>query len=225
MTGVQTCALPIWRILEPGGRIAVNTAGIGRRPYRSLPSLTLETMVDIGFLLRGEVVWVKAAGSSSMAVGTWCSPHNPVMRDVTERIAIASKATLHRCGSPAERERDALPHETDLDVESWGRDTIDVWNIPPVHATRVGHPAPFPVELPARLIQLHTYRNDLVVDPMCGSGSTLMAARRLGRRFVGLDRDEKYCALARQRVESVTPTLPFHAAADEIGETDHVEAR
>jgi site-specific DNA-methyltransferase (adenine-specific) len=84
--------------------------------------------------------------------------------------------------------------------------TLDVWSIPPESARRVGHPAPFPVELPEQLINLYTFRDDLVLDPFMGSGSTLAAAARLDRRYVGYDLDPVYVEIARQRVAATTET-------------------
>ena len=86
--------------------------------------------------------------------------------------------------------------------------TLDVWSIPPESARRVGHPAPFPVELPEQLIRLYTFRDDLVLDPFMGSGSALVAAARLGRRYVGYDLDPEYVEIARRRVadEADEPT-------------------
>ena len=199
-----------YRILEPGGRIAVNVAGLGRRPYISLPSKATQIMEDLGFLLRGEIVWVKADGSSSMAAGTWRSPHNPCLRDVSERVIVASKGTYHRMGTQAERRKAGLPSEYLIEKDWWAKDTLDVWRIRP-QTSSVSHPAPFPVELPLRLIRMHTFVGDLVVDPMCGSGSTLLAARQLGRRFVGIDRDERYVGVARRRLETVTPDMVISA--------------
>jgi site-specific DNA-methyltransferase (adenine-specific) len=78
--------------------------------------------------------------------------------------------------------------------------TIDIWDIPTESATRIGHPAPFPVDLPRRLIELYTYRGDLVLDPFMGSGSTAVAAVRTERHYIGFDTDRSYVALARRRV-------------------------
>ncbi len=80
-------------------------------------------------------------------------------------------------------------------------DTLDVWEIPAESATRVGHPAPFPIELPGRLIELYTYRGDLILDPFAGSGTTAVAAVRAGRHYGGYDLDEGYIQLAESRVE------------------------
>ena len=92
------------RVLEPGGRIAVNVANLGRRPYRSLAGDVTEILQDLGLLLRGEVVWWKGrAAGGSCAWGTFQRPGNPVLRDVTERIVIASKGRFDRALTPAQR--------------------------------------------------------------------------------------------------------------------------
>lgn len=191
------------RVLEPGGRIAVNVANLGRKPYRSLASDIIEILQSLGFLIRGEVIWQKAEGASgSCAWGSYRSPANPVLRDITERIIIASKGRFDRALSSKVRQTEGLPFESTLTADEFMAATLDVWHIPPESATRVNHPAPFPTALPERLIQLYTYKNDLVVDPFMGSGSSLVAADRLGRRYVGYDLDGGYVELARNRVRS-----------------------
>ena len=190
------------RKLEPGGRIAVNVANLGRKPYRSLSADVIRILEhDLGLLLRGELVWQKGEGASgSCAWGSWRSPSNPVLRDLTERVIVASKGRFDRARTAKQRAAQGLPHVTTLLPEDFLTLTLDVWSIPPESARRVGHPAPFPVELPEQLIRLYTYADDLVLDPFMGSGSTLVAAARLGRRYVGYDLDPAYVDMARQRV-------------------------
>lgn len=190
------------RVLEPGGRIAVNVANLGRKPYRSLAAdVTTILQDDLGLLLRGEVVWTKAEGATgSCAWGSYRSPVNPVFRDLTERVVVASKGRFDRALSVAERQQRGLPHVATLPTDDFLALTLDVWSIPTESARRVGHPAPFPVELPEMFIRLFTFENDLVLDPFLGSGSTLVAAARLGRRGVGFDLDPTYVELARARV-------------------------
>ena len=197
------------RVLEPGGRIAVNVANLGRKPYRSLASDVVAILQDdLGLLLRGEVVWAKAEGASgSCAWGSFKSPANPVLRDVTERVIIASKGRFDRARTAAQRRKDELPSVPTATNDEFLEATLDVWRFPSESAKRVSHPAPFPVELPERLIHLFTYEGDVVLDPFCGSGTTLVAAARTGRRGVGFDTDPSYVAISNARAagEEATP--------------------
>jgi len=189
------------RVLEPGGRIAVNTANLGRRPYRSLSADVITILQDdLGLLMRGELVWVKGKGANgSCAWGSYASASNPVIRDVTERVAVASKGRFDRSPSRKERERVGLPFENTITAEDFRAWTLDTWHIAPESARRVGHPAPFPVELPRRLIELNTFRGDLVLDPFMGAGQTAIACKATGRHYVGVDLDPAYVALAVER--------------------------
>ena len=222
------------RVLEPGGRIAVNVANLGRKPYRSLASDVIEILQSLGFLIRGEVIWQKAEGASgSCAWGSYRSPANPVLRDLTERVIIASKGRFDRALSSKVRQTEGLPFESTLTADEFMAATLDVWHIPPENATRVNHPAPFPTALPERLIQLYTYKNDLVVDPFMGSGSSLVAADRLGRRYLGYDLDAAYVDSARKRVSSeqgataqlrsTQPKLPLHIDLTALAGSDDEE--
>src|SRR5690606_2289645 len=95
------------RVLEPGGRIAVNVANLGRKPFRSLAADVVTILQDrLGLLLRGEVVWQKGAGASgSCAWGSFRNASNPVLRDVTERVIIASKGRFQRALTVDERRK------------------------------------------------------------------------------------------------------------------------
>jgi len=203
------------RVLEPGGRIAVNVANLGRRPYRSLAADVVGILQDrLGLLLRGEIVWVKARGATgSCAWGSFCSPANPVLRDLTERVVLASKGRFDRARSPAQRAAAGLPAEATLTKDEFLEATTDVWHLPAEQARRVSHPAPFPVSLPERLIHLFTYRDDVVLDPFCGSGSTAVAAVRTGRHYLGFDTDPAYLAVAAARIEAALAEPPVHVTA------------
>lgn len=191
--------------LEPGGRMAINVANLGRKPYRSLAADVIDILQDkLGMLLRGEVIWLKARGSAgSCAWGSFQRPANPVLRDLSERVIVASKGRFDRALTPKQRKKFGLPCDASMYRDEFMEATTDVWEIPPESATRVGHPAPFPVDLPKRLIHLYTYYDDLVLDPFMGSGTTAIAALRTGRHFVGYDTDQDYVAqaLARVRLE------------------------
>jgi len=203
------------RALEPGGRMAVNVANLGRRPYRSLSADVIRILEhDLGLLLRGEIIWQKGEGASgSCAWGSFRSPTNPVLRDITERVVVASKGRFDRARSAGRRADGGLPHRATVGTEDFTAMTLDVWQIPPESARRVGHPAPFPVELPERLIDLYTFEDDLVLDPFMGSGSALVAAARRGRRFIGYDLDPSYVETARRRVDEALAQVPPADAA------------
>jgi DNA modification methylase len=192
------------RVLEPGGRIAVNVANLGRKPYRSLSADVIGILQDdLQLLVRGEVIWEKASTSSgSCAWGSFAKASNPVLRDMTERVIIASKGRFARAVSLKDRRRRGLPHESTLANDEFVDVTRDVWRIDAESATRIGHPAPFPVELPRRLIDLYTYVGDIVLDPFAGSGTTLVAAARTGRIGVGYDTDADYVEMAQERLEA-----------------------
>ena len=152
-------------------------------------------------LLRGEVVWWKGrAAGGSCAWGTFQRPSNPVLRDVTERIVIASKGRFDRALTPRQRLDGGLPSTATISRDEFLEATTDLWEIAPESATRVGHPAPFPVDIPKRLIELYTYEEDLVLDPFMGSGSTSIAALRTGRHYVGFDTDPEYVERAEARI-------------------------
>jgi DNA modification methylase len=222
------------RVVEPGGRIAINVANLGRRPYRSLAGDVTDILQDLGLLLRGEVVWWKGrAAGGSCAWGTFQRPSNPVLRDVTERIVIASKGRFDRALKPEQRLSRNLPSTATISRDEFLEATTDLWEIPPESATRIGHPAPFPVAIPRRLIELYTYEDDVILDPFMGSGTTAIAALRTDRHFIGFDTDKTYVAQARQRVkdeierldrQDSISTLPFRVqlpvaeSSDESGD-------
>jgi DNA modification methylase len=179
------------RVLEPGGRAVVNVANLGRRPYISLSSHVVRIMEEIGFLMRGEVIWRKSkAVSGSTAWGSWMSPSNPTFRDVHEYCLCFSKGRWAR----VRRGESTISRDEFLEA------TLSVWDIPPESASRVGHPAPFPIALPRRFIELYTYRDDVVLDPFIGSGSTAVAAIESGRHYVGYETDREYVSVAHERI-------------------------
>jgi len=181
-----------YRVLAHGGRACVNVANLGRKPYIPLSDHISRIMVEIGFLMRGEIIWAKGAGAGvSMAWGSWQSAANPVLRDTHEYILVFCKGTFSR---PKGDKQSTITREQFME---W---TKSVWTMNPESARRVGHPAPFPLELPARLIQLYTFAGDVVLDPFMGSGTTALAALGAGRHYVGYDTSAEYVELAERRI-------------------------
>lgn len=182
-----------YRVLVYGGRACINVANIGRRPYIPLSDFISQIMLDIGFQMRGEIIWNKGARAGvSMAWGSWKSAANPVLRDTHEYILVFSKGTYSRKKKEGQ--------ENTITKEQFMEWTKSVWTMNPESATKVGHPAPFPVELPNRLIQLYTFTGDIVLDPFMGSGSTAVAAINANRYYIGYEIDSDYVKLAEERI-------------------------
>jgi site-specific DNA-methyltransferase (adenine-specific) len=181
-----------YRVLVSGGRACVNVANLGRKPYLPLHAFVIQDMLDIGFHMRGEVIWDKgSSASSSTAWGSWRSAANPVLRDVHEYVLVFSKESFSR---KAEGRRSTITRDAFLE---W---TKSVWSFPAASARKIGHPAPFPEELPRRLIELYSFRGDVILDPFCGSGTTCLAAANLGRHYIGYEIESKYVHLAEARL-------------------------
>jgi site-specific DNA-methyltransferase (adenine-specific) len=183
-----------YRVLVPGGRACINIANLGRKPYIPLHSYIIEDMLNIGYLMRGEIIWDKGnSASPSTAWGTYLKANNPVLRDVHEYILVFCKDTFTRF-NPQKR-------KSTISKEEFLEYTKSVWKFSAERASKVGHPAPFPIELPYRLIQLYTFEGDVVLDPFVGSGTACIAALKTKRNYVAYDVDKNYCDLAEQRIK------------------------
>ena len=179
--------------LETGGRACVNIANIGRKPYIPLHSLIIDVMLDIGYIMRGEIIWNKSASvGGSCAWGSWQSASNPILRDVHEYILVFCKDSFSK--KKVKIKKDTITKD---DFLSW---TKSVWTFPTESAKKIGHPAPFPIELPHRLINLYSYENDVILDPFCGSGTTCVAATQNNRNYIGYDNVEEYVDLSNKRI-------------------------
>lgn len=184
----------IYSKLVDGGRICINLANIGRKPYIPLTDQVSKVLTELGYIQRGEVIWDKGASAgSSCAWGSWKSASNPVLRDVHEYILIFSKGTLKR--TKGER-KDTISRDEFMEY------TKSIWKFFTVSARKIGHPAPFPEELPFRCIQLYSYENDVVFDPFMGAGTTGLAALKIKRNFLGYEIKEEYVDLATDRIDA-----------------------
>ncbi|NIM07461.1 MAG: site-specific DNA-methyltransferase, partial [Armatimonadetes bacterium] len=125
------------------------------------------------------IIWNKGSSVGvSTAWGSFASPSNPVLRDVHEYILIFSKGDFRLPGSNKKKAEDSVGNKyiSNADFVEW---TKSIWNFQSESSSRVGHPAPFPVDLPSRLILLYSYPGDIVLDPFMGSGTTCVAAKNL----------------------------------------------
>lgn len=183
----------VLRVLVPGGRACINVANLGRKPYIPLHAYMVRDLLELNFLMRGEIIWDKGASSSaSTAWGSWQSASNPTLRDGHEYILVFSKGNFRR--DRLEGRKDTITKDEFLQF------TKSVWAFPAESARKIGHPAPFPLELPYRLIQLYTFEGEIVLDPFMGSGQTALAAIKSNRHFVGYETNQDYVGLAEERI-------------------------
>ncbi|MFH1421449.1 MAG: site-specific DNA-methyltransferase [Planctomycetota bacterium] len=192
-----------YRVLVYGGRACINIANVGRKPYIPLSDHISHLMIEIGFKMRGEIIWNKGAGAgASMAWGSWRSASNPVLRDTHEYILIFSKGSFSRIKS--KKKKSTIGREEFME---W---TKSVWELNPESARKVGHPAPFPIELPYRLIELYTFEEDIILDPFMGSGTTAIAALKSNRKYIGYEIDKSYFNIAEKRIKSYKAQHKFN---------------
>ncbi len=185
----------VYRVLVPGGRACINVANLGRKPYIPLHAFIIQDMLELGFLMRGEIIWVKAGGGApSTAWGTWLSAKNPVIRDEHEYILVFSKGSFERKSTG----------QSTISREEFLTFTKSVWYMKSESAKKVGHPAVFPIELPYRLIQLYTFKHDIVLDPFMGSGQTAIASLMCDRYYIGYEINPEYVELANRRIQKYT---------------------
>ncbi len=195
-----------YRVLVNGGRACINVANLGRKPYIPLSDYISQMMIKIGFNMRGEIIWNKAASASpSTAWGSWMSASNPILRDIHEYFLIFSKGDYKRERKKSERET----KQNTISKEEFMEWTKSIWTFNAESARRVGHPAPFPIDLPYRLIQLYSFTTDIVLDPFMGSGTTAIAALKSNRNYVGFEISEEYIKLAKQRISPYENMMRF----------------
>jgi site-specific DNA-methyltransferase (adenine-specific) len=191
---LKNALIETYRVLVNGGRACINVANLGRKPYIPLSDYISTMMIEIGFNLRGEIIWNKAASAStSTAWGSWKSAANPTLRDVHEYILIFSKGDYSR------KKKDKENTITKEDFMTW---TKSLWTMNAESAKRIGHPAPFPIELPYRLINLYSFKGDIVLDPFMGSGTTAIAAIQTKRIYIGYEINTEYVSLCERRIKT-----------------------
>ena len=184
-----------YRVTESGGRLVVNVANLGRKPYIPFSKYFTELLIEIGFIMRGEIIWQKSKGANAnFAWGSWLSASNPVIRDIHEYCLVFSKDSLKK----------STQGESSLEKEEFMESTLSIWNINPEKAKKIGHPAPFPVELPKRFINLYSFKDDLVLDPFIGSGTTAIASKLMQRNYVGYEINKDYIEIANKRLRAET---------------------
>jgi|TARA_B110000438_G_scaffold93948_2_gene93382 site-specific DNA-methyltransferase (adenine-specific) len=188
---IEECFKEVYRVTESGGRLVINVANLGRKPYIPFSNMFTQIMLDLGFLMRGEIIWQKSKGANAnFAWGSWLSASNPVIRDIHEYCLVFSKDGMSK----------GIKGKSTLEKEEFMDSTLSIWNINPARAKKIGHPAPYPIELVERFINLYSYEKDLILDPFIGSGTTAIAANNLNRDYIGYEISEEYCELANKRI-------------------------
>ena len=192
---IEKCFKEVYRVTESGGRLVVNVANLGRKPYIPFSDKYTELLINIGFLMRGEIIWQKSKGANAnFAWGSWLSASNPVIRDIHEYCLVFSKESMTK----------ASKGSSTIEKEEFMDSTLSIWNIPPARAKKIGHPAPYPIELVERFIKLYTYEEELVLDPFIGSGTTAIGAINLNRNYIGYETNEEYVKLTNKRIKEET---------------------
>ena len=192
---VEKCFKEVYRVTESGGRLVVNVANLGRKPYIPFSDKYTELLINIGFIMRGEIIWQKSKGANAnFAWGSWLSASNPVIRDIHEYCLVFSKESMTKTSKGT----------STIEKEEFMDSTLSIWNIPPARAKKIGHPAPYPIELVERFIKLYTYEEELVLDPFIGSGTTAIGALNLNRNYIGYETNEEYVKLTNKRIQEET---------------------
>ena len=184
-----------YRVTNSGGRLVVNVANLGRKPYIPFSKYFTDVLTEIGFIMRGEIIWQKSKGANAnFAWGSWLSASNPVIRDIHEYCLVFSKDSM----------KNSKGGISTIEKDEFMESTLSIWNINPEKAKKIGHPAPFPVELPKRFINLYSFKDDLVLDPFIGSGTTAVASKMLQRNYVGYEINKDYIEIADKRLRAET---------------------
>lgn len=186
----------IWRdcvrILKPGGRLIINIQPLFSDyvPTHHIVSCQLQEM---GLLWKGEILWEKNNYNCKYtAWGSWKSPSMPYLKYTWEFVEVFCKATHKKAGRA---------EDIDISAEEFKEWVYAKWNIAPERNMKeLGHPAVFPEKLVERLLKLFSFRGDIVLDPFNGVGTTTLVAEKLGRRFIGIELSERYCATAAARI-------------------------
>ncbi len=182
------------RVAKHGGRIIVNVQPLFS-DYIPSHHLISNFFIQKKLIWKGEVLWEKNNYNCKYtAWGSWKSPSNPYLKYTWEFLEIFCKGDMKKPG---------CKDDIDISAEEFKKWVVAKWSIAPErHMKEYGHPAMFPEELAARVLKLFSYRGDVVLDPFNGSGTTTAVSARLGRRYLGVDISDEYCAVAKRRLET-----------------------
>ena len=187
------------RVLKFGGRLVVNVQPLFS-DYIPSHHIISNHLMKRRLIWKGEILWEKNNYNCKYtAWGSWKSPSSPYLKYTWEFLEVFCKGDLRKRGNPK---------DADISTESFKEWVVAKWSIAPERRMReLGHPAVFPEELARRVVQLFSFRGDIVLDPFVGSGTTCVAARRHRRCYLGIDLSHEYCAVARRRLADVEVSM------------------
>jgi site-specific DNA-methyltransferase (adenine-specific) len=164
---------------------------------------------QIGWNYHATIIWNEQNISRRTAWGSWLSASAPYVIAPVEMIAVLYKNSWKKTGGSK---------KSDISKEEFMAWTNGVWNFSGESKKRIGHPAPFPLELPRRCIKLFTFVGDTVLDPFMGSGTTLIASALTDRKGIGVEIDREYCEIAKKRLmrEAGVGQLRLDMVAEEV---------
>jgi site-specific DNA-methyltransferase (adenine-specific) len=192
---VERWAAALLRVARVGGRACINVPlDSNKGGKRAVYADYVRIFTAAGWSYQTTIVWNEQNISRRTAWGSWLSPSAPFVTAPVEMVPVFFKETWRR--GRAERTADIERDE----FLAW---TLGTWSFQGENPSRVGHPAPFPPELPRRLIKLYSFVEDVVLDPFLGSGTTCAVAKQLGRTAIGVEIDEAYCARAAERCRRI----------------------
>jgi DNA modification methylase len=194
------------RVLKYGGRIAINIQPLFS-DYIPSHHIISNFFISKQLIWKGEILWEKNNYNCKYtAWGSWKSPSNPYLKYTWEFIEIFCKGDLKKTGNS---------EHIDISADEFKKWVVAKWSIAPERNMKdYGHPAMFPEELVERILKLFSYKDDIVLDPFNGVGTTTVVAKRLKRKYIGIDTSDKYCKSAKKRIEDLKNKMGLFA--DEI---------
>ena len=165
--------------------------------FSKLNNIWKECIIDLGLLWKGEILWEKNNYNCKYtAWGSWKSPSMPYLKYTWEFVEIFSKETHKKTGDSK---------NIDIIGDEFKKWVYAKWSIAPEkNMKNFGHPAMFPENLVGRLLKLFSYQNDIILDPFNGAGTTTFVAKKLNRKYLGIDISDEYCKIAKNRIKNHT---------------------
>ena len=204
---MNRCFRECYRVLKKGGRVAINI-GDGCNGHETQHADFIINMKKIGLIPITTICWDKSQVGNRCSWGSWKSPSQPSFPNPHEYIIVMGKETLYHEGDK---------NKITVTAEDFKRSSLALWTFPPdtQMMKKWGHPATFPEELPRRLIHQLTYADDIVLDPFSGSGTTCAVAKKLKRKYIGIEMSKKYYDTSLKRLRE-TPEIITNKDGDDV---------